>query len=60
MSKRFHIRHWIVARLRQQQTSHNSADNSELVTTNPEQAPSIVPYEDPDQLPGHGRSRHAF
>jgi hypothetical protein len=27
---------------------------------NPDTTPSIVPYEDPDQLPGHGRFGQAY
>jgi len=57
--RRFRISH-IAARLHAQQSSPISAGSSELVTINPDAAPSIVPHEDPDQLPRHGRFGQAY
>ena len=58
--RRFRIPQWVVARLQPQEPIHISADSSELIAIHPEAAPPIVPYEDPDQLPGHGRFGQAY
>ena len=53
--RRFRIQRLIIERLHLQQQARGNAEPIGIVAIDPIAAPSIIPNQDPDQLPGHGR-----